>query len=570
MKLSAAVLIAVSLFTLMFSPSISVQACSGGMPNPLMDLLQSASIVVKARVLDVDATGQAGVVEVIEYLVGAGEQNLLLVTQFPNDRLSTPDTRQVGPGSCAMSVPPLQLDEVVYLFLIRNFDGSYSTSIRSNMFNYETISYRFPTPDATALVGLRESTPSGEWAVSEFQQVNEGEFRRLVFEYSGSVPAFPTRTDPYPMPAPVLVTTASGEGYLLPVDYTPPVRLGRDDLQNLRRRNSVWRRGNLLGVTGCNVVGCRVYSPNGETRAVLTSDGVQIDSWLIPGEAFLFSATNELIAVWNGDQLEFYTFYYPHLGMWILGHELLFTQAIHEGAQWKGQASWSPDGLLLAYSDAAGLWLLNVYSGDTRLLIPSDASGSATARYFSPTGRYFAFTTSTGSTRTLDLIMGAVLPDGIFSPGERFFLAFDTSQPVSPHYLCALSFQDPCADLGMGQDAIWIEEGVFMRENCTLGDAAACNVIRNSTSFYSPADLGGTRGFDYDLTTRTTLLLRNPQQVTVIDSFHTQEYEIVPWITEEIASIEWLPTTYTGQRTFGETVIEHFDRWLQSMPIPQV
>lgn len=555
------IIVFIALIVLIIGFRSPVYACSGGGPTPLFRLLEGVSMVVKARVLDTDTYGQTGTVEIIDYLVGGGETTTVLVSQLnPVGAIYLLDDRD-GVGGCDTLAPAFTLDEEVYLFLIRNADGSYRTSVPPDQFSYSTMVYRFPDPDSTALLITGNSGDINTPGTLTAHQVTETEFRAMVVDHGRGHSARLTGISHYPMPAPILITTTTGTSYLLPVDYGAPVLLEGEALRTLRRSSIVGRSGSLLGVNGCNVVGCMAYSPNGLDYASVTVENVVLISRPVPGEGFLFSWTNEAVVVWNENTLDFYTFRYPKYDMPDYPITLLASREINLGSQWVAQAAWSADGRLLAYSDAEGLWQLDVYSQLARLLVPVSGGGMVTvARYFSPNGRYLAITQD-DERSTLDTVTGEILPDGTVSPDERYLLAYDTEQTISERSICLLIGSRRCDELGLGVAPLWTADNYYI-----ITEYGAPHVKRFS-EFGSR--LGNGINYDYEPVTATYLLIRDAHELAIRDRYHTSIYNLGAFIEEEIVTAEWLPTLYFDNRTFGDTVVQRHREYLESLPPPE-
>ena len=152
------------------------------------------------------------------------------------------------------------------------------------------------------------------------------------------------------------------------------------------------------------------------------------------GYDFRFSPDSRTIAVWHDDQISIYGWGINPKRAFELdivsvdaSTQILMPENAEERLFLSGKAVWSQDSRYLAYSDAAGLWLWDVFTQTPELLIARDGGPIPipVARYFSDSGRYLAV--SEGDTHTIhDLHSDVILPDGIINSEERLLLRNDT------------------------------------------------------------------------------------------------------------------------------------------------
>jgi hypothetical protein len=378
----------------------NVFACSGGQPLTIRGLINNSDFVVKAQPVDVDDVHQNGILRVESYLVGGPGPEYLLFIQ--NDPIMTQyilEGRSSG-GDCTGFRSDLYPYNSLYLFLDRNFDGSYS--VVTTLFN--PYYYSFPTPESTVEVyieggGYEEGEVYGDdFAARDAGiEVTEIEFVQIVAEQSGVSPHLPLTASQYPLYAPLKITTSAGAEYLLPVDGQQPVQLTEEFRQETRWQEPMWSFG-FSDAERCDAENCIQISPNGLDIAVQTDQDNITLTWgvTIPGQASLFSSTSDAIAVWNDSKIQVYRLRYPRLGYNELGPQLLTEVTLNYGdisdeTSWlSGLGAWTPDGRILAYSDVEGLWLWDVFTvgAQRRLLLPTEDGYIPYPRYFSPMGRY--------------------------------------------------------------------------------------------------------------------------------------------------------------------------------------
>lgn len=400
-------------------------------------------------------------------------------------------------------------------------------------------------------------------------EVDEQAFREILLDYTQSTPSAPTREVLYPMPAPILLRTTAGY-YLLAPDHSAPQPLSDDEVALMRRSPAVWRKNDPLGVTACNVIGCTAFSPNGLDSGTLTADGIMLGGLPVAGEGFMFSPFNEAIAVWNGENIDFYTFRYPRLGLEEFHNHFLASQSTNRGDDWVGQAAWSRDGRLFAYTDADGLWLLDVYSQTQRLLLPTEPDQQpAIARYFSAGGRYLAVTLGgAGERHNLDLVIGSLLPDGVISPNERFLIAYDTAADISPYSRCILTRSEyGCREEGLGRETLWLSDDFHLTARCGSTDAVSCDV-HMAALYCCSSSFGATISFDYEPVTGVYLTTPDAYSIKVWDRPRAPQRDLRGEINGEIITAEWLPSLYLSERTFSEVVFNRDLLPQQAAPMP--
>jgi hypothetical protein len=208
-------------------------------------------------------------------------------------------------------------------------------------------------------------------------------------------------------------------------------------------------------------------------------------------------------------------------------------------------AAWSPDGRLLAYSDANGLWLWDVFTLDTepRLLIAVDGDKLPNARYFSPMGRYLAISEN-GENKTLDLVSGEFLPDGVISPDERTLLAFDTTAELFSFSICRLTPYQCIGEIdSLIRQLEWKSSREYIAIGCVPNDPNTCAIFEEDyfhwVYYYYPGQSEGL-AFDYDHANDALVVLRDEDTILVND----EERDLAQWLDGDIVSIEWLPSLF--------------------------
>lgn len=427
---------------LAIGPVEKAYACSGR-PAPFDSIVEHTDYVVKATVVETDELGQNYILEAETYLAGgAGPKYLLLALNHPILIQGVLEDLYGG-GDCNGLFRGLSVGESAYLFVYRREDGSYGTA-SGPLFNpvfYPSVSYYEDSGEKAFNIYLTDE----EGQADEGHSLTEAEFINLIAERTGDLPATPQPDTPYPLKAPLLLSTVAESFYLLPVDGQPPVRIESDSWLYSQYVISRYHGS-------CHSLNCYSTSPNGLYNALQREENeIVISTYdrgeaILTGQGFLFSTTNTTMAVWNDPNLEIYLLRQAGDGMREFPRELVNSVSLevrpaHIFQSFNGVAIWSADGRFLAFSDAAGLWLWDVYTpqNEPRLLLSTSENGDVpVADYFSPTGRYLAF--SQGDTReTLDLIFGNRYPYGVFSPNEANLVPFDPAATDNPLLMCSLT-----------------------------------------------------------------------------------------------------------------------------------
>ena len=540
-------------------------ACSGGAPLAIKALVENSDYVVKAAPVELDDLQQNAVLRVEEYLAGGPgpeyllySQNNPIVIQYALEGLSSG-------GDCIGFAPDLVPRHPLYLFLHRRDDGSYVSV--GTLFNASI--YKFDSPESTVEIfpeGGNTKDVNPEYS-EDFAdkgsgiQVTQSEFVETIAEQSSKPSTKPIADAPYPLYAPLKIVTKNGTRYELPVDGGTPFKLSRDFSVQRENLNPLWDFG-YYDAGKCAEANCVQFSPDNLNIAVQTDENTITLRWgvRVAGEASLFSPV-DTIAIWNKNTLQVYTLGYPRFGEGYSRVQLVNEMKLELPARdYAGRAAWSPDGRLLAYSDAHGLWLWDVFdlNKNPRLLLPTTDQDIAFARYFSPMGRYLAI--SIGERRqTLDLLTGESFSDGVVSPDDRLLLAIDNGElqvcSFAPHNCTAIreiyveTFNDAgertnlyLADHGVRQ-VIWEDNYRFILLGCAPENSAACVVtrlrVRNSDDWWNEQIAYGST-FAFDPANNAIAVLTHSQTVEI----NGTAYDLSASLDSDITEIEWLPSLF--------------------------
>lgn len=518
----------------------SVQACSGSSEISLEEVVKTAEIAVLGKFVEYDDARSNGIFQVTSYLMGEpGPEYILLALNNPLLIEAVNQGRETG-GMCPHTERIPLGDGLAVVFLNHQQDGSYTwVTLKSGLYQFDS-----QTPEISVFYQYTPTTPEDAFRSFTLEQM-----LAYILDKSGQSPISPLIDKPYPMTIPLMVTTDLNNHYLLPVDGSKPILLTEDQAHTYEDMP-----------IGCNTPPCTAVSPNQLGTARLfpgnepfagTTISDNLFYWpVFQGDALLFSSTNETIAIWNGNQIEIFNFYYPQLGFYELEPVSLLTKTVLnlDGISnfIPGQAAWSSDGRYLAFSDRSGLWLWDVFSlnRSAQLLLPAN-SDIPYARYFSPRNRYLAVVQ--GNERfTIDIDTGMRLPDGLVSPDDRKMLVFDTADrgtfDLSILLLAPLG-TIPNAAIQCVMRAEWISESTFLMSQCDHGYATEEGYVDEdyyvvSENTFPQLLFGGIFGYAFDYVPQTSDLAVIQDATSVW--IQNKQRQLSAFIEGDLAEIKWL------------------------------
>jgi len=537
-------------------PTLRVQACSGGPSMNLDDMIDAAGVIVRAKIQQVDSLRQNAIVEVTSYFKGIPGPDSMLLVQTDPGKMAVFE-RMPNPGACDGGGKKLTNTDTAFLFLNRDsLDGAYRPIAGGGepVILYEPGQKQgFTTNDGNDPWWGYDS----EWSADELAL--------YIATRIGHSPKRPRASSMLPRTAPLLIKTASGSHYIVPVDKVEPKRITEKEI---RAEVGGWREIGLTryavslpelspNVSSCWTEGCFVISanrmmmgqllPNSKIRWGISAF-LDYDEFVQDGQAFALAPNDFRIAVWNQSTLQIYD----------LEREGLAEIKVSDGSASPLHAAWATDGRALAYSDARGLWLWEDDSrakGETpRLLIPKKGDVVATPRVFSPRGHYLAITEGSENS-ILDLTTGIRWPDGVVSPDDQFLLTsrvtvrsmyrFEQNGDVPLAQVCALyAGRDACVDPGVRSDfriqqIAWLGGQTFGYVVCPTS-AGACQVYRADTEQVRNSQPG--IAFDAEPLSGDLVVLKDKSTIR-LDGI---EYDLSKYLDGDIVSIQWLPSLLTS------------------------
>jgi len=539
-------------------PTLRVQACSGGEALTLDEMIDESSVIVKAKVRQIDIGKQNGIVQVESYFKGApGPQYLLLVQTDPGEMQMF--TRVGNGGTCADLGVRLVPGQIAYLFLNRDpIDGGYRLMHRDS-WGISVVTY----------------SPGEKQRLGDSLELTEDQFVDYVLKRTKLATKPPLPSTEIPRTAPLLIKTVKGSTYVLPVDTMEPKRITDKDIEvqlPSRRewgptRYGIGLPGLTPGISTCWQEGCFVASANRMmTGALNPKSQIEWNSptdllgrYFLDGQAFALAPNALRIAVWNQLTLRIYRIseYQP---------EVFAEIQVSEGSANPLHAVWSADSTKLAYTDAQGLWLWSLSSpweykekeDAPRLIIPKTDNVIAYPRYFSPQGRFLAIVEGNQNS-TLDLTTGTRWPDGVVSPDDRYLMT--TIQDQTANYgstfindswsfaplpmVCDFTRQLSYC-VGVNQppyfriDQIaWLGSREFGYVACPIKDGkqtGGCQVYRADTENFR--DMFEGIAFDWEPLSGDLVVLKDKSTITLGNLDH----DLSKYLDGPIASIQWLPS----------------------------
>ncbi|MCL4252896.1 MAG: hypothetical protein KJ043_03845, partial [Anaerolineae bacterium] len=463
-----------SVFLFGIASTQDVLACSGGSETPLSELIDKAEIIVQGRIVEIDDSNNNFIVQTDMYLKGAGAEHLLVALYSPANTLNDmyrPDE------DC--SYPPSGLYKGMELlqFLNRSDGGAYVWSW-NGLFDDD-----YYTQDEEITYLDDDQT---------FFTVTYSEFLTVIEDIVGTSPASPNADLPYPMLAPLLITTESGKNYIYPIDKQAPIPMSAELLSLTRQlKPACWERN------------CRAWSPNGLYSAFLDEDGQLI---INPNsvthriefervfDAIIFSPSNDALAGLTisryGVEIRIIIFY--ESGTWV--DEVWGESTVIDADEIiPNHIIWSPDGRMVAFSDNRGAWLWDVFTrfSSPHLLAVTDIP----IHHFSPLGRYVTIGTDENGF-SVDTINRQILPAGVFSPNEQYLVQYGANSlaiPVSPYRpnpgdvagATVASIPAPYDRYNVAQ-VYWASQHHYLVKICSFINQNACGILP-----YYPSPYGG-------------------------------------------------------------------------------
>lgn len=461
-----------------FSPQHTALACSGGYPGPILNLetdLGEGVIVVRGTGTFSDGKGS---VVVNQYIIGEPDYILLRLLYYGKGRRAAIEAGYYI-GSCGYGAL-YPTDHEAYYVMRRHQDGTYRIT------HIITFPSEYPQ--------FVDSTPE-----RNRYHLTEDEFLERINANPRPALFANLEIPPSALVDPMLILTRNDSLYLLPVDATVPedIVLIAENVRDVQTMDTFigittdkslilherlsglqWTQPIPEGID-CTVIDCMTFSKNG-LFMILQRDAYTIQicelalafpnsdylpdpvmGWnpcsrvttpaaVFTGMGARMSPDTQYLALWQ-DNNKIVVYGGPELPGNIK-HSEKYAPPLQAStslelptsgypADWfAGRGVWSSDSRWLAYSDARGLWLWDVFTQAPQHVLPASLDGQQIpyARFFSPSGRYLAV--SMGEQHfIMDRFSGLVFPDGVIRPDERMLLRRDTvNEAPVPAEMCSL------------------------------------------------------------------------------------------------------------------------------------
>jgi hypothetical protein len=222
MRMSRVALVFCVVVSLVWS-AVSVSpalACSGGTSYSPKELLTLSSkeigvdTVIQGRIIETDFYHQNSIVQVQRYFKGGpGPQYVLLEQVHPVDFAGL-QVGQRGGGDCIEEGERFELGETIFAFAHRYGYGSYGIPHTPSINRY-----RFSVSQNVVEFEIKGR-------LHKFTVQSFGEY---LIQVSGIRPTQPAKDrTSYPLKSPLLIATSKGSQYIVPVDWTKPVKLSTE------------------------------------------------------------------------------------------------------------------------------------------------------------------------------------------------------------------------------------------------------------------------------------------------------------------------------------------------------
>ena len=383
-------------------------ACSGFTRTSIEDIPRF-ELLVAATVVDVDDRGINAVLKVDRYFKGSGDEYLAVMRHPPALHYAGEVRRyETGCLYAGISGHQWQLGSYGYFPLSPNQDGTYRDDD-----NYDGISAHYIPQESSVRFYSNSAGEHGDYVT-----LPQDEFEALLLQLTEQDQTKAFRPSPYPLMRFLNITTESGRRYRLNPDRSVtwlnpakyPIAVSNDGSHVMFRLDE-------------DQLGFQYLAQN--KKPFKWSYG-----WLHakPGLYGQFSPDSNYVAVQEKQHVTIYLMRSisgsegPGFGHSMSMKKVASLDTVWLTAEQKAQLVWSANSRVLAFQDARGIWIWDLFDKEEpRLMVPAD--DSHVLLDLSSTGRFLRFACD-GFWTLLDMHTGESWTDTLVSPDESRLIHF--------------------------------------------------------------------------------------------------------------------------------------------------
>lgn len=565
-------------------------ACSGGGVEVSLDAaVESADVIVDATIYETDDAAKNLILEVSHYLKGSGPQYILLYRTNPA-LSATYNGRHYDTGCLYGGASPWPTGMRGYFPLIRLANGAYTFSEGGDVYGFWVGENAFPQSFYTKIDPAGPDSPEN-WDTLKIG--TDEEFIAWVLAKTESTLTRPESATP-PRRTPLLITTETGNQYVLPIDggeVTPVPYLIPPNGFSPIAYPDILQTPPLCIHDNPN---CTHQTPDRSLRAWFSEvpDTILVDYYpyylmeqhdqsddavpmpmVVTGQAFAFSSTGEALVVWNDGTLHIFWVNNEYCncmyGEFAPRLDEIATIALAGGEAAPMVVRWSADGTTMAYYDKAGVWVFDVFRMEKPELLV--AGSGLRPLFLSTSGRYVAYqnpTTTAESRRAdvewtvLDRVTGVKFANAIVSPDERHMAHIAPAVPVeSPNgETCTAPFMTDCPLVldyvpqrfeWTADPAVYYDVRCSSNGMCDLRSDRVDGLTISMAEYQELPDTSGqisdvayesTQGLYAVAVGGTNILLLTPEPIT--GDLEDQLIELSDSLDGKIVDVAWLPSLF--------------------------
>ena len=385
-----------------------VFACSGYTLSSIEGIARYETVVA-ATVVDVDDRGANAVLKVDRYFKGKGDEYLTVVRHPPALHYAGKVRRyETGCLYAGEAGHQWQLGSYGYFPLSASDDGTYRDD-----HNYNGISAHYIPRESSVRFYSNEAGDHGDYI-----NLPQDEFEALLLQLSDQDQTTDPKSNPYPLMRFLNITTESGRRYRLNPDRSVtwlnpakyPIAVSNDGSHVMFRLDE-------------DELGFQYLAQ--KKKPFKWSYG-----WLHakPGFYGQFSPDSNYVAVQEKQRVTIYLMRSisgsegPGFGHSMSMKKVASLDTVWLTAEQKAQMVWSANSRVLAFQDARGIWIWDLFDKEEpRLIVPAD--DTHVLLDLSSTGRFLRYACD-GFWTLLDMHTGESWTDTLVSPDESRLIHF--------------------------------------------------------------------------------------------------------------------------------------------------